>query len=185
MDETKEAYNEYTDQTAETYDEIADDIRDEVYQAMYEIAKETVRRYKKNLYNMKYGEGSSGVIFNALKYQLDTKNRVIYMRADTGSSHMNLVLRGLEYGTGIYGPNKVPIYPIHHKYLRFKKSDKYSFFRHKEDINGHAFEAGGYIYATAVRGVKPGFMLTKAIKSIQNEDYNGMQKYGISIFGEI
>ena len=136
------------------------------------IGKEGIRRYKKNLKNMKYGDGSKGWLMYALKYQIDDVKQAVKFYYDAGTDEKNLICLGLEYGTGVYGETGQPIKAKHGKFLVFKKSERYNFERHSGiDLPSDqvAFEKDGKIFTKYIRGTKPGYMLTTTNASIKND----------------
>jgi len=139
------------------------------YRILEQIAREANRRYKQNLRNMDYGHGAKGTIHHALKWNIDPVQGHIEFYLDAGSPHMNKVLHGLEYGTGVYGPDGAPLKAKTGKFLRFKKTSSYKPRRHsahKLPSDQQAFESNGYIFTKYSRGTKPGYMMTKAVKSV-------------------
>jgi len=145
--------------------------RELAYLILGDLAAEANRRFKQNLRNMNYGSGAQGVIYHALKWTLHPTKFDIDFRLDTGDPEMDKVINGLEFGTGIYGPKGEPIKAKYKKFLRFKKGSKTRSSRSGPRLPDDqiAFEKDGYIYTKYSRGVKPGFMMTKAVASIRRD----------------
>jgi len=148
------------------------------------IAEEVVLRYKNNLQQMQYGT-VDGIMANALKYTLDVRDSVIIFNLTTGNIHFDQVLKGMEYGTGVYGPNARPIVPKHSKYLKFPIYGTYTHLyrqRSGEKLAGQkTFVKNGWVYTTATKGVKPGFMMTKAMKSVYHDYENQLKEMDIGL----
>jgi len=126
------------------------------------IGREAKRRYQYNLQQTGY----NGEIFkHAFKYEIDEENFQNYYHLDTGSIKLNQILQYLEYGTGLYGSLK----------SKWIESTKISPKTGKRLLLKFRYE-GDFIYKRKVRGIKPGFMFTKAVESI-NRDMNKLVEY--------
>jgi hypothetical protein len=61
----------------------------------------------------------------------------------------------LEYGTGLYGPNRQLIYPKRASVLRFPQPGNPGFTLAGRRRSGRAGAAAAYVYARYVRGIRP------------------------------
>ena len=128
-----------------------DDLTDQEWRRILnEIGRITKGRYNKNLH---FGAGNYrlGLLKNALKYEV-TSDLQLTFKIDSGDAKLDKLAMYFEYGTGMNNTQfrKKYIRPIHGDYMRFKYKGK-------------------WITTDKVRGVRPIFMMTKAIKSIENE----------------
>ena len=120
-----------------------------------ELGKIAERRYKTNLRNA----GIKGYMhFNyAFNYAPDIDAFDNEYWIDTGNDHLNRILKFLEYGTGLYGPNKTP---ISSKKISAKTGNPLLLkFKYK----------GRQLFKASVKGIKPAFMFTKAVESVRHE----------------
>lgn len=126
------------------------------------IGREAERRYKYNLAQTGY----QGEIFkHAFKWEPDEDAFLNYYYLDAGSQRLNQILQYLEYGTGLYGSIK----------SKWIESTKISPRTGKRLLLKFKYE-GDFIYKRRTRGIKPGFMFTKAVESV-NEDMPRLIQY--------
>jgi len=119
------------------------------------IALEARRRYQYNLLQTGY---KGNYFMDAFKYEIDEEHFKNYYYLDTGNQKLNQILQYLEYGTGLYGSLK-------HKYI---ESTRISDRTGKRLLMKFEYE-GNFIFKRKVRGIKPGFMFTKAVESIRHD----------------
>jgi len=128
---------------------IADDERLILLQELGKIAQQ---RYNKNL---KHGghQYNLGILKNALQFSPNIEVFENYYWIDTGNQELNKIAEYFEYGTGIHNTRyrRGPIVPKKGKVMKFRKSWY------------------GIRFAAGVQGVRPVFMMTKAVKSVENE----------------
>jgi len=118
------------------------------------IGEEAEKRYRQNLTNTGY----KGYWFmDAFKFIPDVYNFENYYELDTGNTELNKILGYLEYGTGLYGKRK-----------RMIQSKKISKKTGQKLLLKFEYE-GNWIFKRKVKGIKPGFMFTKAVESVRNE----------------
>lgn len=118
------------------------------------LGEEANKRYLENLRNTGY----KGYWFkNAFNFSPDVDNFENYYELNTGNQELNKILTYLEYGTGLYGSRK-----------RMIKSSKISAKTGNLLLLKFKY-VGRWFYQRSVRGVKPGFMFTKAVESVRNE----------------
>lgn len=127
------------------------------------VGREAERRYQYNLVQTGY----QGEVFkHAFKFEIDEENFQNYYYLDTGSVRLNLILQYLEYGTGLYGSLK----------SKWIESTRISPTTGKRLLLKFNYE-GRFIFTRKVRGVKPGFMFSKAVDSIQKDMDKLVQYY--------
>lgn len=127
---------------------------DEWIAILNEIGRITKGRYNQNLY---FGAGSYnlGLLMDALQYEV-TKDLELKFWVDAGNEKLDRIAHYFEYGTGL---NNVQGY----KEAIVAKKGKLLRFRNKK---------GKWVSTKEVAGVRPIFMMTKAVSSINNEwDY--------------
>ena len=119
------------------------------------IGEEAERRYQENL--VQTGYKGLYKFMDAFNFEPDIQAFDNNYWLDTGDTETTRILTYLEYGTGLYGPNQKPI-----------QSSKIS---EKTGVNTLLkFKYRGVqLYKMTVKGIKPGFMFTKAIESVRNE----------------
>ena len=144
---------------------IADDERFLILQELGEYAKE---KYQENLRRTGY-KGMSKFM-DAFQYEPDVKNFDNHYWIDTGNEELNRILRYLEYGTGLYGPNR--------KRIESKKTSPKTGNQLLLKFNYR----GVPLYRMSVKGIKPGFMFTKAIESVRH-NRNILQKMARNTLG--
>ena len=118
------------------------------------IGQEADKRYRSNLINTGY----KGRWFkNAFKFEPDVESFDNYYELDTGNAELNQILTYLEYGTGLYGKRK--------RMIQSKKTSQKTgnklLLKFKSE--------GKWFFKRKVKGIKPGFMFTKAVESVRNE----------------
>jgi hypothetical protein len=129
---------------------------EELRRVLEEIGRITVGRFNQNLY---FGAGNYhlGLLKNALKYKVN-KNPTgvpsdITYKIDSGEPELDKIAKYFEYGTGAFNTRYAGshIVPNNQKFMRFKG------------------KKGKWVTAKQVKGVRAIFMMTKAIKSVENE----------------
>lgn len=119
------------------------------------IGQEAEKRYQYNLQQTGYqGEWFK----HAFKWESDAETMTNYYYLDTGNQKLNQILQYLEYGTGLYGSLKA----------KWIESTRISPRTGKRLLLKFQYE-GNFIYKRKVKGIKPGFMFTKAVASIQDD----------------
>lgn len=126
----------------------------ERYEILEYIGKEANRRYLRNL----KATGYKGTKFKkAFHFEPDPVAFDNHYYLETDSEELNRILQYLEYGTGLYGKRKRAI-----------TSKKTSPKTHQQLLLKFKYE-GQMVFTRQVKGVKPGFMFTKAVESVRNE----------------
>ena len=141
---------------------------DERFDILQYIGEEGERRYKNNLM-------ASGFKFDyfleAFKWDTYIDAFQNYYYLDSGNEHLNKILKWLEYGTGLYGPaGKV----IQSSQISQKTGRQLL-------LKISARKPGPYTYTKSVRGIKPGYMFTKAVESLENDREYLQRQYRLSI----
>ena len=115
-----------------------------------EIARE---KYNKNLF---FGAGSYnlGILKDSLQYAPNTEEFENYYWVDAGSERLNEISNFFEYGTGLFNTKRKgksrPIKSKSGKVMKFKSS-----------------KTGKMVFAKQVKGVKPVFMFTKTMRTME------------------
>ena len=128
------------------------------------IGQEATRRYKRNLFETGY---KGDVFKEAFFFSPDQFGIDNYYWLDAGSKRLNEILRYLEYGTGLYGPLKKSI-----------QSKKISYKTGNLVLLKFKIEES-FIYTRSVKGIKPGYMFTKAVESVRNERSRLQREYRV------
>jgi len=135
---------------------------EERYLILERIGEEAENRYRQNLLRTGY---KGDKFRNAFLFAPDVDAFDNEYTLDTGNSKLNQILQWLEYGTGLYGSLK---HMIQSKRVS-TKTGKQLLLKFKAE--------GDWIYKRQVKGIKPGFMFTKAVQSVRNEHNTLMQRY--------
>lgn len=130
------------------------------------IGEEAEKRYRQNLVNTGY----KGRWFkNAFHYEPDIYAFDNYYELDTGNQELNQILKYLEYGTGLYGSKR-----------RMIQSKRISEKTGNKLLLKFKYE-GQWFFKRKVKGIKPGFMFTKAIESVRNEFNQLMRRFRLEL----
>ena len=128
----------------------------DIKRILKEIGRITVGRFNQNLY---FGAGNYhlGLLKNALKFKIKNNatgipSDIIY-KIDSGEPELDKIAHYFEYGTGMYNTRYAAgnIVPTNKRYMKFKG------------------KKGKWVTAKQVKGVRAIFMMTRAIKSVENE----------------
>ena len=130
------------------------------------IGKEAEKRYRQNLRNTGFKKTWFNIAFQFAPDPINFDND--YM-LDTGSEHLNRILQWLEYGTGLYGSRK-----------RMIQSSKTSPKTGNKLLLKFKV-VGAWVYKRKVKGIKPGFMFTKAVESVRNEHTSLMRRFRMEL----
>jgi hypothetical protein len=125
--------------------------RNDQIRILNEIGRITKGRYNQNLYFGSQGY-NLGLLMNALKYKV-TKDLELKCWIDAGDEKLNRIALYFEYGTG----------------LNNTEGRRKRIFARKSEFMKFKDKKGKWVTAREVSGVRPIFMMTKAILSVKNE----------------
>ena len=137
-----------------------------------ELGRETQRRYNDNIL-WRAGGYNLQKLKNSLQFQSDIYSNQNTYWIDTGNEELNRIADYFEYGTGIHNTKSRPG-ATSTDYIRPKKKE---FMKWRSKITNKM------IFAKQTQGVRPVFMMTTAISSVEH-DKDSLQRqirlhYGI------
>jgi len=145
-----------------------------ILNALGDIVKEKYQYFLKN----NHQGYRLNLIYNALQVEPDLNNFENKYYLDAGSEELTNIANYFEYGTGLNNSLKKSkgrryIKPKNNKFMKFSGSNEYE---------------GKTVFAKAVRGVRPIFAMTKAVKDVQlrRKDYQRKIRiyYGLGIVSD-